>query len=387
MDEIKSNNKAFGIYLGEPSTEQLNQFFYLHEKDLVLMDTIRRPATRLGFALQLGSLRFLGTFTSDITNIPPNVLNYVAAQLNIDPEEINYYSRRQTRYQHTKLIKSHYNYQDFNQPEIETYLSKWLLNRALYTTESSDMLFDMLLKKCLDEKIVLPGVTTFSRFVASTVEKAEEHLYQQLASLPTANERKQILELLELIGTPVYGATIKMDILRTPLADDSRKEISRGFDRLKQFQTFSTESWNIESIPEGKIKVLANYAFKAKAQLIQRMSDQKKLALLVAFIHTYKRKAMDEQILALSIFFETVFRRAKNKESKERLRTIKDLDRAASTLSDIVELVMADPSDNSRYLFVIEFWKYILRKMLTKLYHKLGCWLKMIVNQLPFLSF
>nr|WP_242249391.1 hypothetical protein [Enterococcus faecalis] len=32
MDEIKSNKKAFGIYLGEPSTEQLNQFFYLHEK-------------------------------------------------------------------------------------------------------------------------------------------------------------------------------------------------------------------------------------------------------------------------------------------------------------------------------------------------------------------
>ncbi|AQT58355.1 hypothetical protein [Enterococcus faecium] len=27
MDEIKSNKKAFGIYLGEPSTEQLNQFF------------------------------------------------------------------------------------------------------------------------------------------------------------------------------------------------------------------------------------------------------------------------------------------------------------------------------------------------------------------------
>lgn len=28
MDEIKSNKKAFGIYLGEPSTEQLNQFIW-----------------------------------------------------------------------------------------------------------------------------------------------------------------------------------------------------------------------------------------------------------------------------------------------------------------------------------------------------------------------
>ncbi len=275
MDEIKSNKKAFGIYLGEPSTEQLNQFFYLHEKDLELMDTIRLPATRLGFAIQLRSLRFLGTFISDITTIPQNVLNYVAIQLNIDPGEIIYYSRRQTRYQHIKLIKSHYSYHDFSQPKIEAYLANWLLNRALYTTESADMLFDMLLKKCLDEKIILPGVTTFSRFIATAVEKAEEQLYQQLALIPTGGERKQLLNLLELVGTPVYGATIKMYILRTPLVDDSHKEISRGFDRLKQFQTFSTGSWKIESIPEGKIKVLANYAFKAKAQLIKRMSTQK----------------------------------------------------------------------------------------------------------------
>ena len=32
MDEIKSNKKAFVIYLGEPSTEQLNQFFICMKK-------------------------------------------------------------------------------------------------------------------------------------------------------------------------------------------------------------------------------------------------------------------------------------------------------------------------------------------------------------------
>lgn len=319
----------------------------MHEKDLELISTMRLASTKLGFAVQLVSVRFLGTFFTNINNIPNRVLIYMSAQLNVDPSEIHNYKRRQTKDEHVKLIKTNYSYQDFNQPEIEEYLFNWLLNRATYTTESSDMLFDMLLKKCLDEKIVLPGVTTFSRFIASTVEKAEEHLYQQLILVPSKEEQKQLLNLLDLIGSPVYGATIKMDILRTQLVDDSRKEIIRGFERLNQFQAFSTEKWNIGSIPEGKIRVLANYTFKAKAQLIQRMSGQKKLALLVAFVYIYKCKAMDEQILALSNFYETVFRRAKNTESKERLRTIKDLDRAASTLSDIVELVMSDFSDNS----------------------------------------
>ena len=66
-------------------------------------------------------------------------------------------------------------------------------------------------------------MTTFSRFIATAVEKAEEQLYQQLALIPTGGERKQLLNLLELVGTPVYGATIKMYILRTPLVDDSHK--------------------------------------------------------------------------------------------------------------------------------------------------------------------
>lgn len=342
---MKDKKDSFGTYLGEPSAEQLNQFFYLHEKDLEIISTMRLSSTKLGFSLQLSSLRFLGTFCTDINTIPENAIIYVAAQLKINPKEIHNYKRRQTKDDHVKLIKNIYGYKEFS--HLKKYLSNWLLNRAIYTTESTNMLFDMLLKKCLDEKIILPGFTTFSRFIASIVEKAEEQLYKQLALIPTNKEKKQLLNLLELVGTPVYGATIKMDILRTPLTDYSLKEISRGFERLKQFQTFSTENWQIKLIPEGKIKILANYAFKAKAQLIQRMSEQKKIALLVAFIYIYKRKAMDEQILALVNFFETIFRRAKNKEANERLRTIKDLDRAASTLSDIVEFVMIESSNNS----------------------------------------
>lgn len=122
--------------------------------------------------------------------------------------------------------------------------------------------------------------------------------------------------------------------------DESRKELQRGFDRLKQFQQFKTENWQLESVPAGKLKNLANYAFKAKASFIKRMSKKRQLALLVAFVAEYKKRAMDEQLLALSHFYEITFKRAKNKEAKERLRTIKDLDRAASTLSEIVGLFM-----------------------------------------------
>ncbi|EPH82648.1 hypothetical protein D924_00560 [Enterococcus faecalis 06-MB-S-10] len=80
---------------------------------------------------------------------------------------------------------------------------------------------------------------------------------------------------------------------------------------------------------------------------------------------------MDEQILALVNFFETIFRRAKNKEANERLRTIKDLDRAASTLSDIVEFVMTESSNNSDSSIRNQIKKNILKKAFILQSHKL----------------
>ena len=56
-----------------------------------------------------------------------------------------------------KLIQDYYNYVLFTDNAVEKYLSDWLLDRSWYTTETDNMLFDMLLKKCLDEKIILPG--------------------------------------------------------------------------------------------------------------------------------------------------------------------------------------------------------------------------------------
>ena len=192
----------------------------------------------------------------------------------------------------------------------------------------------------MDEKILLPGVTTFERFVNGVTEVAADLLDSQLVAVPSAEETDRLLNLLTAVGEPIYGATIKMDLLRNPLMDESRKEINRGFTRLKQFQQFKTEDWQLGAIPAGKLKNLANYAFKAKASLIKRMSVKRQTALLVAFVSEYRKRAMDEQLLALSRFYETLFKRAKNKEAKERLRTIKDFDHAALTLSQIVRLLM-----------------------------------------------
>ncbi|WP_110520297.1 DUF4158 domain-containing protein [Herpetosiphon llansteffanensis] len=80
---------AYGDYTGDPDPTQLAKFFHLDEVDLQRVRRHNGSHHRLGFALQLGTVRFLGTFLANPIAVPPIVIDFMARQLAITTERVN----------------------------------------------------------------------------------------------------------------------------------------------------------------------------------------------------------------------------------------------------------------------------------------------------------
>ncbi len=105
-------------------------YFTLSERDLAEIPIYSHAANRLGFALQLCGLRFMGFFPTPLTSVPSGVVSYVANQIGVEPTVLLEYGKRvHTVSDHQRKISAYLGYKKADD-EYWSELSCWLLERA-----------------------------------------------------------------------------------------------------------------------------------------------------------------------------------------------------------------------------------------------------------------
>jgi len=80
---------------GDLSEEEVSVYYTLSSSDIEVINRHRRDYNRLGFALQLCVLRYPGWPLSIVKDIPLNILNYVADQIDVDHNVYQLYRQRE----------------------------------------------------------------------------------------------------------------------------------------------------------------------------------------------------------------------------------------------------------------------------------------------------
>jgi len=195
-----AQSERYGRFTGEPTPEQLARYFHFGDYALERISQRRGNHNRLGLALQLGTVRFLGTFLLNPIDGPSGVISYVSHQLGITQAAClpRYMERKQTHHAHSAEIQKVYQYWEFNELRWRFRLSRWLYTRTWLSNERPSHLFDLATHWLIQRKVLLPGISTLTRLIAQIRDRAALRAWQRLANLPNEDQRRQLEALLQV---------------------------------------------------------------------------------------------------------------------------------------------------------------------------------------------
>jgi len=337
--------RRYARYAGEPSADQLARHFHLDDADRELAGAKRWDHMRLGFAVQLGTVRFLGAFLDEPAAVPVGVADHLAQQLGIaDAACLNQYATARGRWVHSAEIQERHGYREFTDPIARFRLARWLYALCWTGTDRPSVLFDRATVWLVTEKVLLPGASALERLVARIRARAARRLWRALARDVTREQRTQ-LDALLVAGEG--GRPSPLDRLRDGPYLRSGAELSRAVGRLDEVRLLTAGLPTIDHVPPGRVTALARFATVAKAQAVARMPLERRTATLLAFVRTLEATAQDDVLDLFDIVVTALFTDAAKIGKKARLRTIRDLDAAALQLRRAGGVLMDDAVDDA----------------------------------------
>jgi hypothetical protein len=163
-------------------------------------------ATRLGFALLLKYLAWKGRFPRGRSELPDNAIDYVARQIDVPPEELDFYDwAGRTIKGHRAEARRHLGFRECTVANADK-LTAWLAEHVAQHERRPDRVRGELLTRCKAERLEPPSAGRADRIVASALHQAEQALCARISARIPAVTATAIGDLADVDADDDAGA-------------------------------------------------------------------------------------------------------------------------------------------------------------------------------------
>ncbi|MFI6309049.1 Tn3 family transposase [Nocardia fusca] len=325
----------------EIGREELFRFFTLSPADLAFVDPGRGrgPADRLGIAIALCTLPWLGFVPDRVVTAPPVAVARLAEQLRVDGTEIRSYGRRaQTRTDHLRLVAQYLGWRTAGALELKE-LDEFLLARAM-EHDSPALLFRLGCEYLISARVIRPGPVSMVERIAHAREQAQRETYDRLAHEFTP---ARCAELDALLVTDASLGVSRLRWLSTGPVEASAAAVRAEVDKLAFLRGLGADRLDMSVLPAERRRFLATMGRRLTPQALERRDPQRRYPILLTVLAQSGTDVLDEVVAlfdqAISAKFGAAERRMQA-ELAERGKTGED----RQALLDDLLAILTDPA-------------------------------------------
>ena len=333
----------------EIDDDTVRKYFTLTKQDLEQVDKCRGPANRLGFAVQLCTLRWHGYFLPDTRGVPPSVVEMIGSQLGLLPISLDSYPQNEkTRFEHLERIRKHLMFVRCEAPQRERLLNH--LTAIAQGLTRATALRQATHRWLKQEQIVRPGRTTLRDFIVSAREAALQNAYAILARDLSPKQLEEVDSLL-LVAASTESAQLesesasrsRLEQFKTVARKESPESLLGLLDQLSDVRSLGlTACPSLAEIHPATRRLLAGWGYRYSVWNLRRFSVAKRNGIVICFLQA-ARAEMTDGIVEMQDKLITSIHNKARKRYEELLRATEEArSRAVEVLEGMGTLVLDD---------------------------------------------
>ncbi len=281
--------------------------YTLSAEDVELVGRRYGPANRLGLAAQIALMRHPGFGLQPEIGLPDVILQYLAAQLFVDPSSFSAYGQRaQTRTDHADLVARYLGIRPFRRGDLALALN--LAAQAAEYTDRGEPIVRALMVGLKGERFILPSGDTLER--AGLAGRARAHK-AAAAAIVEGLSSAELTRLDELvINNPDFGMT-PLAWLRNFEEAPTAANINGLLERLRYVRGIGIHPVVGGAIPEFRFAQFVREGGVAPAFLLSDYSVNRRRATLTAAVIDLEARLADAAIQMFDRLIGGMFTRAR----------------------------------------------------------------------------